>query len=481
MFTKIKKSPGILLILATFITLYCHSLNVFGFFHDGYLYAALGKNFPWTHYLIPSMSNTLFLEFTHHPPFFFILEGVFFKIFGSDFPQARLFGLTWIFLTLILFYSFIRKEKGKNFALYSAILLLIIPGLMKKARFPNMDLALLFTYFGAMAFYYKATLSKSPRDWIISGIFCGLGFLIKGISGFLILPIIFMHQLFLFRSLKFLLCKRIWLGLLSFLIVSSIWPILLYMTGRFDIFLNYLSVQFVDTAINGREVVTNDYFLYLKYLCKNSPHLIILLLTTGILIYKRKLKIDKFLCFNFISLFTYIFLLSLMKFKYSHYLIPIYTSLSICSAYSLAYFLKNKNVYFIKVWGALLTIGFIALFPLGISNKVRRDRPIFNLGKKLKHIEEVPRSWVIVENSYSFWALSQLSAYVYGANPQALKISEIFNYLNKITNSSVFIIKSSLLDERKRERISKKMRLLHLEDNVEYWVSKKESKSYEKK
>lgn len=426
-----KKLP-IVLVLATFFILYFHALNLKGFFQDGYLYAAFGKSFPWNNWLIPAQSASQFNEFSHHPPFFFILEGIFFKIVGSDFWQARLFGLLWVFSTIIILFRYVKSRFNTNLAFFSTLLLLLIPGLMKKSRFPNMDQALLFSYTLTLLIYFEAWTKKSSKLWTLSGAAWGLCLLLKGVSGVLLLPLIFVHQVFENRSLKFLLKKDIWLAFIAGCLIFSLWPGLLWISGRMDIFLDYLDFQLFSTAIKGRGHSDINLFQYFIQLLKKSPHLSLLFIWSLYLFKKGKIKeYRKFYIFNLICFISYIFPLSLMKFKYSHYLIPIYPSFSIIASYPLILKLKDKMNVFNKIWCVILILAFIPLFPLGVTNKVKRDKEIFEVAKEFARVKKIPSEWLLVEESYSYWALSGLSSFVYGANPHRLSSSSAVKFIIK--------------------------------------------------
>ena len=426
-------------ILSSFFVFYFHALNIEGFFHDGYLYAALGKNFPWINWLVPSQSDTEFREFFHHPPLFFILEGLFFKVVGSDFWQARIFGLIWIFFSINLIFYYLRSRFDDRLAFFATFLLLIIPSLMKKSRFPNMDQALLFSYTACLLCYFEAWKTESKKLWVLSGACWGLALLFKGASGILLLPLIFVHQIFVNKNLRFLIEKEIWLAFFTGLCVFSIWPISLYFTGRIDIFQGYLDFQFFNTIVDARGKLDNNYFLYVLHLFKNSPHLSILFLWSLYLLYKNEItKFKEFYIFNLICFLCYIIPLSFMKFKYSHYLIPIYPSYAIVAAFPI--FLKidlSGEKRFFKIWSIILIIAFVALYPLGVTSKVRRDKEIFQISKSFAKLKNIPKNWLIVEESYSYWAISGLSSYRFSANPHRLNNQQTIQYLGENSKDSL--------------------------------------------
>ncbi|OUR98781.1 hypothetical protein A9Q84_05045 [Halobacteriovorax marinus] len=447
---NIKKNHLFILVLATLFVFYFHALNISGFFQDGYLYAALGKNFPWDSWLVPSQSLTEFREFPHHPPLFFILEGIFFKVVGSDFWQARLFGLLWVFSTICILFHYIKSRFNLKLAYFSTLLLLIIPSLMKKSRFPNMDQALLFSYTLTLFIYFEAWTKKSSKLWTLSGAAWGLTLLLKGVSGVLLLPLIFAHQIFEHRSLRFLLKKDIWLAFFTGCIVFSLWPGLLYLNGHIDVFKDYLEFQLFSTAIGGRGTVEVNYFLYFTHLLKQSPHLSLLFIWSLFLFKKGEVReYRKFYIFNLICFVSYILPLSLMKFKFSHYLIPIYPSFAIIAAYPLMIKLKDKMDIFKKGHVLVLIIAFIPLYPLGVTNKVRRDKEIFEMTKEFKLLKSVPSEWLVVDESYSYWALSGLSSYVYSANPHRLPTKAAIEFIKKRSMDSLVFTRDIVKPELK--------------------------------
>jgi 4-amino-4-deoxy-L-arabinose transferase-like glycosyltransferase len=473
-----KEKNLFIILISTFLVFYCHALNVNGFFHDGYLYAAFGKSFPWDSWLIPSQSSSQFKEFLHHPPFFFILEGLFFKIVGAGFWQARLFGLLWVLSSFSLIFYYIKSRFNIRLAFFSSLLLLLIPSLMKKSRFPNMDQALLFSYSLTLVIYFEAWTKKSSKLWALSGMAWGLCMLLKGVSGVLLLPLIFAHQVYSNKSLKFLLKKDIWLAFLAGIGLFSLWPMALWSIGRLDIFYEYLDFQLFSTAIKGRGHNEIHFFQYFLQLLKNAPHVSILFIWSLVLFKRGKIKkYNEFYIFNLICFLSYIIPLSFMKFKYSHYLIPIYPSFSIIAAYPLMIKLENKMQVFKKVWCSILTLAFIPLFIFGVTNKVRRDKEIFMVSKEFSRLTSVPKEWLVVDESYSYWALSGLSSFVFSANPHRLTTSSATKFIKHDNRDTLIFTTNSVTSEFKK-LLEDNYRILKRLDskNMTVWATKEQFK-----
>ncbi|MCY4523763.1 MAG: hypothetical protein OXB84_03380, partial [Halobacteriovoraceae bacterium] len=119
------------------ITLFAHHAWVNGFFHDGYLYATMGKNAALKGFwLIPHYTEEFYGRFHQHLPLVFILEGVFFKIFGASNVTARLFigGFSLATLTVLILWIFnLKGEKGKWWACMSPVVFLLTLPVLKQS------------------------------------------------------------------------------------------------------------------------------------------------------------------------------------------------------------------------------------------------------------------------------------------------------------------------------------------------------------
>lgn len=242
---RIKTSLVIFFLLA----LYLVGLNDRGMFHDGYLYAAFGKHaLTLDKWLIPHLSQSTYAEFFHHTPFLFIFEGLFFKIFGVSYASARLFVLFFLFVTAFYFFSFLKKEKKHVHALVWAILFLTLPPLLKKSRFPNIDLPLMLFTTLSLVEAYKAIAYEKVNRWWSSGLFFGFALLTKGPLAFHIALVLF---LFIAIEKKWSLLKqwRVWAGFSLGLFMFALWPIALNIYGRIDIFHQWINFIFVESIM----------------------------------------------------------------------------------------------------------------------------------------------------------------------------------------------------------------------------------------
>ena len=249
------------------IVLYCQQAWVSGFFQDGYLYATFGKNAAmFDFWLVPHLSDSTYNEFKQHTPGLFIIEGLFFKLFGVGYLQARLFGAIFAIATVLVLYFWVKRERGALFAWVSSSILLLMPPLIKKSRFPNMDFPLMFFILCGLIFYFNALKGKK-YSWYICGIFWGLSLLIKGPMAVLLPLSIFIHIIFT-KKWKTLFNIHSWGGLLLGILIFSSWPIALHLVGKDYIFHKYLESIFVFSIGGSRGITEYSFFFGITFLLK---------------------------------------------------------------------------------------------------------------------------------------------------------------------------------------------------------------------
>ena len=389
------------------LVLYTQQAWLNGFFHDGYLYATLGKNAALKgHWLVPHYTEEVHSRFFHHLPLIFILEGIFFKLFGISNTTARLFvsGFSLATLTLLIYWHSKQKDEKENWWPWmAAAIFLLIPPLIKKSRFVNLDIPLMFFMTASLFFYWRA-ISGHLRHYFTYGIFFGLSLLTKGPIG-LLLPMITTTHLYLMGGLKNIFNKYLFFATMLGFLIFGIWPLALNLTDNFDIFLNYLDFTFLRTIKDGRDAQTNKFFLYFIFLLKQCTLWFLLAVFTTwqcIKDFNKKKKnslLLLFVCSFWITLLS----LSLFKHKYSHYLIPSYPAMAALAGYS-ALRLSNKWKQYLydglKVFSLMLAL-VLLIFP--ITTNIRRDLSVFKILALTNHLPIKPKQWVIVNNSLPFY------------------------------------------------------------------------------
>lgn len=406
---------GILLGLAT--VLFLQQAWVPGFFHDGYLYAALGKNAAELgHWLVPYLTDNVYSEFNQNPPTYFIFEGIFFKIFGSGFAQARVYSALWPLALVIFLYRFLERHRGRSIAFMACLFFLLNNILLKRVRFPNMDFALMLAMALSLFYYFDAFVKfkdgkKFRREILWTGFFFGMALLFKQMPAFGV-PFAMLLHLGLTRQWRFLLSPWPWLGFLLGLLVFSIWPIALYFNGKFHIF-----TQLVVHIIGMMSGQVNADFSFWTYFKHFSRDMIIPfgLALYGVYAYFKAKRPDALYLF-FACWFLAVFIpLQSAQYKVSYYLSPLFPALGALAAfplYKVRYLILQRVAYSFKVLTITLALVFL-IFP--VTTTIRRDRPIFQAIEVMQGMGYKPKNWAIIEDGYAYWIITSLPSYLFGA------------------------------------------------------------------
>ena len=398
------------LLIFVLIAIYFIGLNDRGMFSDGYFYSTFGKHVvTMDRWLIPYFSKAIYVEFFDHTPFVFILEGLFFKIFGISNGSARLFILFFLIGTIFSVFNFLKKEKNINFAIIWLVLFLSIPPLLKKARFPNIDIPLMLWTSLALIESYRAIVLNKVNRWWSCGFFFGLALLSKGpLAGQIVLSI----AVFLIWEKKFYLLKswRPWAGLLLGFFIFALWPLSLYFSDRFDIFQRWFEFTILASVVQGRGESTSV-FTYLAFLIKNASVWSVLALIGVFFILKKKVIADSIWKFGMSWLLTLLIPLSFASLKYSNYLIPGYPALALVACYPFLLMKKEKwekaPKVLLMIFAPLLIILF---FVLGKYKKLR-DIPLYTALDYAREHQLPRKNWVLYNQCYDNIAAQGLMAF----------------------------------------------------------------------
>lgn len=427
------------------LVLWAQNAWVAGFFHDGHLYAAFGKHMAQSgNWLVPSLSKSLYNDFSQHSPFIFILEGLFFKVIGHDFLQARLFGVLWTMATLVLLVQSLRRV-NLNWAFFAGLLFCLLPPLMKKTRFPNMDLPLMFFQLAA-ALYYLRVFKGEAKAWLKVGLFMGLGMLTKGPMIFLVASGMFAHLLW-HKKLRLMLSPYFVLAIILSLFIFSLWPLSLKINGQFYIFEDWFRFIFLRTAVESRGD-PSPFWTYLVFLLKQAAPWILFCLWS----LKKVSNKDSFYSFWALWFTLGLLLLSFAGFKYSHYLIPLYPPFCIWAASSLVSLKETFHQRAYKVLSVLAVLVPVILCIFPIQTTSGREKEIFSIMEQLEHLPQRPKNWTIVEEVYPYFALANVVGYVEDSEAFEMKTGQFKQALNKADiDDVVYLVPKSLWDEIQKE------------------------------
>lgn len=408
------KDYSYLIVLFLGAVVFLQNASVPGFFHDGYLYAALGKNAVIDgRWLVPYLSDTSYPHFAEHPPFLFMVEGLFFALFGDGFLQARLFSGLWGLLLLFMVGKFANRYIANGMGFFAGVSLLLMPFFIKKVRFPNLDIPLAFFILCSCYAFLRALEDRRWFYWPLCGLSFGCALLMKGPPG-LFLPLAFLIYLLIEKKLDILKQFKPWLSLISGFGIFLLWPALLYMNGELQIFWNWWARQITGTVIQGRETQTLNVFTYFYDLLEIMPlHLIGLLCLLKIRRTLQSLNRSYFLALVFAVI--YFVGLSLMKFKYSHYLIPIFPFVAILTSILFKDLSDKGRTRFHAVFLSIGLLFLAASYVLPFGKKIKRDKFLIESTQQLLKFDAV-KNVCLFNDSYAYWAAANYFAYVHRAN-----------------------------------------------------------------
>ncbi len=164
------------------------------------------------------------LAFPHWPPLFYLVESVFFSIFGLSPSVGRLAILCFALLAVYFWYRIAERFGPRHRALLAGVVLACLPFILLHERVTMLEIPALAACLGAIYFWLKFIEDERLRDlWALTGCVVG-AFLISQTAIFLV----FFVGCDLAIERRFRLLKRlhVWLALLASAIVILPWYLL---------------------------------------------------------------------------------------------------------------------------------------------------------------------------------------------------------------------------------------------------------------
>lgn len=271
-----KQLPFFLIIFSLFLLLISPNFLSKGMFIDGIVYSNFSKNFALGlgSYLHPYYSQTYLLNFTSHPPMFFLVEGLFFKIFGLDFYIEKVFSVLCILISGFLMVKLYIKL-GFKVSFLPFLFFVSIPLISWSATNNIIENALMiFTTLSVLLYIYS--IEKKRFLWIfLSGLCVAIGFSLKGFVALFPYSFPFIYWLVV-RKLS---PKRMIIDSI-FLIVFSCLPIIISMYSYPDAksyFDSYFNIQIMGDLIN-KQTVSSRFCIIGKFCSEIIIPIIILII-----------------------------------------------------------------------------------------------------------------------------------------------------------------------------------------------------------
>lgn len=178
-----------------------------------------------------------YIDFWQHPPLFFWMTAVSFKVFGiSEFAARFVSAFLGVFTILLVYLIGYRVSNSYKIGFLSGLVLLTTQPFLEISRKCQLDVPFAFFITLSILFFILA-IQKDGKYYILLGISAGLAILTKGLPAVSIICIVFLFFI-LRKDFKFFISAKPFIFLFFIALTLCIWLIPLISAGEFKNFLN---------------------------------------------------------------------------------------------------------------------------------------------------------------------------------------------------------------------------------------------------
>lgn len=438
-----------ILTLTIFIGLLIPTLVQEGMFLDGITYAAISKNLAigYGQFWEPHYTKTLYPSFSEHPPFVFIIESLFFKLFGNHFYTERIFTFFTALLTasgIIMSWRELAKNNDIKENYWFPVLLWLLVPVVSWSYSNNMleNTMAIFTIYSV--FFILKSLKRNNIYLVpISGLLIIFAFLSKGFVGLfpIVTPLLF-GIIFKVNKKAIIYFIVLILSMITFSFISlKLFPEIIDNVSR------YLNQQFLPALKGQREITTNNRFKILLDLFIELA--VVLSLLIPFVIARIKNKINKkfvvnknFLFFLMVGVCASIPLIISLK-QRKFYLIPSIPFYALSFGFLLNDFVMEKMKIvpekFFKWFKKLLYSVLGLLLIISITKFGKYSRDMDNI-KDINLISNLLEEGTIISCTKETWSNWGLVAYFTRIGYISLDCNKKYDYF-LIKNGDKFPIK----------------------------------------
>lgn len=307
-------------------------------------------------------------EFHEHPPFFFWVQALWFKVAGSGLAQSKVLpGLLGLGLVLLI-YRIGRRFGGAWVGFFAGVCLLASPRFTAMASKPRLDMPLVF--FITLALWGLLNLqNRKLWPWLVVGFSTSAAIMTKGPVGAAPIAVLFIWIL-IFRKWEILADWRFYLALMISFLPFAVW---LYGEGASAVS-GYVHDQVYKTMTTGSTKIKPGPFFYPNILLAQYWHWL-LFCAIGIWVsFRKKLELPQVSIF-LISAVVIILGVSISKGKSHHYLFPIYPSLAFLTGIGINYVTSERVRRYIGNVVAVFLVIYVAvliIFPLKLQSSPKQ-------------------------------------------------------------------------------------------------------------
>jgi 4-amino-4-deoxy-L-arabinose transferase-like glycosyltransferase len=314
-----------------------------------------------------------YMNFWQHPPLFFWMTALSFKIFGvTEFGARFVSAFLGVFTILLVYLIGYRISNSYKMGFLSGLVLLTTQPFLDTSRKCQLDVPFAFFITISILFFVLA-IQKNGKYYILLGISAGLAFLTKGLPAASIIGIVFLFFI-LKKDFKFFISAKPFIFLSFIGLTLCIWLIPLIQAGEFKNFLNtYFIGQIWDKFVgadsaNGLNLFgkIHGFFWYIITLARLYWPWLPFLIVSFYFGFKQ-LKSRKILLIFILWILIMLFGFGLAETKYYRYLVPLYPAFAIFIGVVLGAKVSEKlfrRIVYFSLILLLILLFATSIFPL---------------------------------------------------------------------------------------------------------------------
>lgn len=206
---------------------------------DSCAYATISRSILRTNdWVVPHYEHCQeFADCWLHPPLFYWMTALSFKLFGvNEFAARFISALLGVGTICLVFLIGCRAGGSWKEGFLSSFVLLSTQQFLDLSRKCQLDVPLAF--FTTLSVLFLVLALQKEKYYVLMGISTGLAVLTKGLPGLAVFGIVFLY--FIFEGdYKYFLSSRLFLSLIPFFLTLCIWVIPLILEGELKNFIHY--------------------------------------------------------------------------------------------------------------------------------------------------------------------------------------------------------------------------------------------------
>ncbi len=274
------------------------------------------------------------------PPLYMWLSAMLMSVFGFSSIVPRLPSAIFGFLLIIVTYKFASKMFNRTAGYIAGLSLLTNVAILYYSRASMLDVTATFFMTSALFFYAKArskylftdSTKEALSNWVLAGLFIGIGAMVKGVVGLLPLLCIGVFEIFLLVTEQIDLksfIKNYFVMFSASLLTFLPWHLYMYYLYGPIFLQNYIGYHVLDRATKSIEDKGKPLWWYLEVMKVFMRVWFVALIPAGVYATFKCIKLSNKHVFLSVSSLVILLFFSVATSKLVWYIIPIYPLLGI--------------------------------------------------------------------------------------------------------------------------------------------------------